>query len=267
MGESEHRMVFELLEIPLVDMHCHLGFSFDPGLLASELQLQKVGCFSSTVTPAAYKKAVQTLSSYPNTQTGVGLHPWWVGKPLGSLDVVELCASFISQTRFVGEVGLDFSAKHSDTCEEQIRVFDYLMSVAAAVGDKVISVHAARAVPEVLEIAEVHGVSKANAFIFHWFSGSAEDLQKAIKMGCYFSVGERMLATKKGRAYASALPLERLLLETDLPSKEGVACSAATLRASLEKTVYQLAELRGISAGELACVTTKTGSDLLQISL
>ena len=68
-----------------------------------------------------------------------------------------------------------------------------------------------------------------------------------------------MLATKKGREYVKAIPLERLLLETDAPdvvnpelAQPQVAYSFAQTQASLLDTLSRLAEIRGIGASELA---------------
>jgi TatD DNase family protein len=51
----------------------------------------------------------------------------------------------------------------------------------------------------------------------HWFSGSVRDLDRAIKLGCWFSVGPAMLTGEKGRALAARMPRERVLTESDGP--------------------------------------------------
>jgi TatD DNase family protein len=60
-----------------------------------------------------------------------------------------------------------------------------------------------------------------------------------------------MLASKRGRAYAQALPKERLLLETDLPAVPGEALMPAQVVEDLAVTLTQLAEVRKMSAEEL----------------
>lgn len=59
-------------------------------------------------------------------------------------------------------------------------------------------------------------------------------------MGCWFSVGERMLATKRGRAYVQSIPSDRLLLETDAPPVGGgineVAATLELLLGSIQAT-------------------------------
>ncbi|GAB7547482.1 TatD family hydrolase [Cupriavidus sp. 8B] len=51
--------------------------------------------------------------------------------------------------------------------------------------------------------------------ILHWFSGTAKELQRAVEMGCWFSVGPAMVAGAKGRDLVSRMPIEKLLPETD----------------------------------------------------
>jgi hypothetical protein len=53
--------------------------------------------------------------------------------------------------------------------------------------------------------------------ILHWFSGSKTELRRAIDLDCWFSVGPAMLGTSKGRSLVSAMPRNRIVLETDAP--------------------------------------------------
>ena len=53
--------------------------------------------------------------------------------------------------------------------------------------------------------------------VLHWFTGSGPDVRRAIDLGCYFSVNEQMLKAPRGRSLLEAVPLARLLTETDAP--------------------------------------------------
>src|ERR1700722_12460886 len=53
--------------------------------------------------------------------------------------------------------------------------------------------------------------------VLHWFSGSQQDLDRAEKLGCWFSVGPAMLRSAKGKRLAELMPRDRLLTETDAP--------------------------------------------------
>lgn len=83
--------------------------------------------------------------------------------------------------------------------------------------------------------------------IIHWFSGSSNELQRAIKHGCWFSIGEMSLKTKRGREYAKVYPKDKLLTETDLPSSDYTDISAADIVDSLKRALSGLSEARGYS--------------------
>lgn len=80
---------------------------------------------------------------------------------------------------------------------------------------RILSIHAVQAAEEALDILQNTGCLDACICIFHWFSGTGDQLVAARKAGCYFSFGPRALATKRGRAYAAQVPANRLLRETD----------------------------------------------------
>ena len=111
-----------------------------------------------------------------------------------------------------------------------------------------ISIHAVRSAGAVLDVLESHGLLIPNpnspAIIFHWFSGTSDELARARNAGCNFSVNERMLASKRGREYARQIPLDRLLLETDAPAEPNTETSAQSLIRSLARTSMRIASLK-----------------------
>ena len=95
---------------------------------------------------------------------------------------------------------------------------------------------------DVLE--ETKALNRCRA-ILHWFSGSSDQLHRAILAGCWFSFGEQSLKTGKGREYAKVYPKDRLLTETDLPSSAHPACSIEDLLAGIERACKGLSQARG----------------------
>ena len=77
------------------------------------------------------------------------------------------------------------------------------------------SIHSRGAASQVLDALEQH--PGAGTAILHWFSGTTRELERAVSLGCWFSIGPAMLRSNRGRALASAMPLDRLLTETDAP--------------------------------------------------
>ena len=87
-------------------------------------------------------------------------------------------------------------------------------------------------------------IRRLSVIIFHWFSGTSDELVRARNAGCYFSVNERMLASKRGREYTRQIPLDRLLLETDAPAEPNTETSAQSLIRSLTRTSERIASLK-----------------------
>ena len=250
----------------LFDMHCHLGFCADAARAVRELAAQGVGAFSNTVTPAEFAEQQAALADVVNVRVGAGLHPWLVGEYDVAADWDRLY-NLVARNRFIGEVGLDLSPRRADTREAQLDALACVAHACARTGGKVLSVHAVRAVDQVLDVLEhasVFGGMTGNACIIHWFSGTSDQLTRARRAGCYFSVNPHMLDSKRGRAYAQAIPADRLLLETDEPAFAGAPWSAARVRELLEETLAQLAALRGDDPAELRERIGQTSRTLLQ---
>lgn len=241
----------------LYDMHCHLAFSPDARASAVAMRQERIGCFCATVTPDEYRLAqldmADELSRNDNLKLGVGLHPWWLSDGSCGSDAVDKLLSAISQTRFVGEIGLDFAPRRAESAQAQRTAF---ARIAAASRGKVLSVHAVKSANVALDLMENVGLvspgvprgaesADDTAVIFHWFSGTGNELARAIDCGCYFSINPRMLSTKRGRAYVQQIPESKLLLESDLPPAAGETFSAQEVRSLLESSVDRIAELRG----------------------
>lgn len=249
----------------------------DPVAFAHAAAQAGARVLSVTTTPAEYVELAARVAkeSWGEAEGGplrqaLGLHPWWAPQDAGTLNAfLDDFDAQLPSTRFVGEVGLDFSARRAVTREGQLRAFAHIARGCAQTGGKVLSVHCVRAYDDTLDLLEGTGCAASCACVFHWFSGTSDQLQRAIKLGCWFSVGERVLATKRGRAYARAMPPNRVLLETDEPyvadplaAPPSVACSYADVAASLSRAAALLAAARGIEADELANMLHVNGDAL-----
>ena len=237
--------------VPVADMHCHLDFA--PGSVSAARRGGELGVafLSATVTPATYGRASAAFAGEPDVRVGAGLHPWWLADGRCGEDDVALLEGLVPTVRVVGEVGLDFSpACLGERDPEgvrtlQVRAFERVCTRCAQVGGRVLTIHAVRSATDVLDVLARTGAAESCACILHWFSGTSDELTRARRMGCYFSVNPRMLASKRGRAYARAMDARRILLETDLPAREGEGLDAQAHAGLLRRTLAQLEELRG----------------------
>ena len=114
----------------------------------------------------------------------------------------------------MGEIGLDGGKEFKTHWETQLKVFRHILRSSAKSGGKILSIHSRMSAHAVLdELIQVNG----NLPILHWFSGTKQQLKRAIEIGCYFSVGPAMLSSKKGYELTQLMPMEKILVETDGP--------------------------------------------------
>jgi TatD DNase family protein len=249
-------------------MHVHLGFMRDAPAVVREAEDAGLGMLACSVTPGEYGRHLRYLAA-PNVRVAAGLHPWWVADGRCTQEDAERVAELVRATRFVGEIGLDASPKHvpAGSLPAQIRAFETICVACtqASTPDAphVLSIHAVQTGSVALDVLERTSALESCRCVFHWFSGTSDELHRAVRAGCLFSVNEMMLRTRRGREYTRQLPADRLLLETDLPPGEDVPFSAREILASLERTLDGLASIRGLTPDELRVCTTANAERLL----
>ena len=213
-----------------------------PDAVAREAAAVGLGLFDCGVDPRNFAGARERFGNNSHAIAGVGLHPWWIADGRCGTAEVDLLCELAIRERFIGEVGLDFSPRFAGTEGIQTQTFERLCQTLSQcpLTGRVLSIHAVRAAGTTLDILESNGLlgdaPNSPTIIFHWFSGTSDEFVRARIAGCYFSVNERMLATKRGREYARQIPLDRLLLETDAPAEPGAEISARQLVDSLIRT-------------------------------
>ena len=179
----------------MFDMHCHLGFSKD-GEAVARHATGRLAAFSATVDPASYEENARRFFLHSNVRVGLGLHPWFVSDDDAQIERFEAIAP---SSAFIGEVGLDFSPRHDATRERQIEVFERVVAAcledaqslgrALAAGEEpcvsgLVSIHAVRAVDEVIDVFEragaLRGASRrtpalagGRALVLHSFAGTS----------------------------------------------------------------------------------------------
>lgn len=274
------------------DMHCHLGFVPDPVAVAEAGAAGGIRAFSCTVEPVEYDRLQPLLAPVPSVAVGLGAHPWWIADGRVGATALDAFCALAPTTRFIGEIGLDFAGAR-DTAESralQVAAFERILAACDATpaaspsendvdspanagnpvpGEnqtgKLISIHAVQTAETVLDLLEATGTSKRHRCIFHWFSGTSDELNRAIGLGCFFSVGPRMLASRRGREYARQIPLDRLLLETDMPSREGEPLPANVWHAELGNALAGIAQLKDIDHEAAALQLATTSATLLAL--
>lgn len=234
------------------DAHVHANLMDSPLNVARSSNEAELGLFTCGVTPHDYLELAPQLTQ-DNIRVGLGAHPWYISDGRVTEKDIELLLELMGETPYLGEIGLDFSSRYCvDGLQElQVKAFTQICARAAELSHngqpRVLSMHTVRSVDAVLDILEQTGAVQACIPIIHWFSGSSDELQRAIKLGCCFSVGEMSLKTKRGREYAKVYPKDKLLTETDLPSSDQTNIGSADIVDSLKRALSGLSEARGYS--------------------
>lgn len=196
----------------MIDFHCHLDLYPDPHDVTRECAKRSLYVLSVTTTPSAWKKTSALALGIGRIQTSLGLHPQLAHERKSEL---SLFADLLPNSKYVGEIGLDGDPTLRPHWNDQIMVFDQILSLCCDAGGRILSIHSRRAATAVLE--RIQAKHAAGTPVLHWFSGTVRELTRAIELGCWFSVGPSMLNSTKGRALAALMPRDRLLTESDGP--------------------------------------------------
>lgn len=233
--------------VGLVDFHCHVDLYPDHALTVREADAAGVFTLAVTTTPLAWPRNNELAQQTKHVRAALGLHPQLVAERENE---IELWERYLSETRYVGEVGLDAGPSFFKSLEAQKRVFKRVLEGCAHHGDKIISVHSIRSAKAVLDLVEEYLPPQRGKIILHWFTGTKSEARRALELGCYFSMNAGMLDNQRHAAMVEVIPLERMLTETDGPfTRTGDRPSKPT---DVVIVVEALGRLRGLPAANVA---------------
>ena len=252
----------------LFDTHAHYDsrqFDADRDQVLSALPGQGVGL---VVNPGcdldSSRRAIGIAERYPFVYAAVGVHPedcaGWQDTDVDELRSLAAHPKVVA----VGEIGLDYYWKENPPREFQQRVFRAQLALAREL-DLPVIVHDREAHGDCLsiirEFPQVRGV-------FHCFSGSAEMAKELVGLGWMISFTGALTYKNARKAVeaAQAVPLDRIMIETDSPYMAPVPCRGERCHSGLARhTCQRLAELRGISPEECARLTFENGTEFYQL--
>lgn len=180
--------------------------------MAAACEKRALYVLSVTTTPSAWTISSALAKDGNRIRTALGLHPQIAHERHSELDLFD---SLVPQTKYVGEIGIDGAPELKAHRAVQLQVFEHILESCRRAGGRIMSIHSRRAASDVLDRIQLN--LDAGIPILHWFTGSLRELERAVKLGCWFSVGPAMLKSERGRALAAAMPRDRILTETDGP--------------------------------------------------
>lgn len=196
----------------MMDLHCHVDLYPVHGEILNDIEDSGYYVLSVTTVPSAFKGTVALTENLTNCRTALGLHPQLAHQRHNELPLFD---SLCGDTRYIGEVGLDGSKGYAEHIEVQRLVFEHILNKCCEFDDKILTIHSLNAVEEVLELLNKY--PKSGTPILHWFLATKKQVNNAVELGCYFSVGPAMLKSARAKKVISWLPQNRILLETDGP--------------------------------------------------
>ena len=243
----------------LVDSHCHLDFPEFSGKIDEILGAMAgngVGyalCIS--VTLEGFPAVLGLAQRYGNLFASVGVHP--DNADCDEPEVARLVAlARHEKVIAIGETGLDYYW-HKDAPEWQRRRFRAHIQAARECGKPLI-VHTRDAAADTLRVMREEGAGEVGG-VMHCFTESREVAEQAMDMG--FHVSFSGIVTFKNavalKETARAVPLSRLLVETDAPYLAPVPYRGKTNQpAYVRHVAEELARLHGTSLDRVAEATT-----------
>jgi TatD DNase family protein len=248
----------------MIDTHCHLYYpDFEPDLPAVIARAQAAGVIK-IITIAVDRTTAQACldiaARFPGVvYPAVGVHPQEADH-ISEADVLWIeAAAGDPLVVAIGEIGLDFYRGETNHAQQE-KLFERMLHLARATGLPAI-VHHRSAGLRTWEIVRDSGLTRG---VFHCFSEDIDYAKRVLDLGFYVSfTGNLTYKNSRGPDVARALPLDRILLETDAPFMapvpfRGKRCEPTHVRQVMEK----LAEVHNIENNEVDNLTTKSAIGL-----
>lgn len=246
----------------LVDSHCHLDFPDFADELDSVITRAQAAGIGRIVTISTrvreQPKLIAIAERFSDVFCSVGTHPHHA-KEEPDVTTADLVAhARHSKVVAIGEAGLDYHYDYSPRAAQE-QGFRRHIAAARETGLPLV-IHAREADADVARILTEESRAGAFSAVLHCFTGGRELAFTGIDLGLYVSF-TGILTFKKSddlRAIATALPADRILVETDAPylapgKYRGKRCEPAYV----VETAKILAEIRGVAEFEIARQTTE----------
>jgi TatD DNase family protein len=253
----------------IIDTHAHLDFpDFKDDIddvikRAGEAGIEYIINVGTSIGTSV--KSIALTEKYDHIYASVGIHPNAASNV--SEDDWSRLEALAGQSKVVaiGETGLDYYRDRSKK-EDQKRLFHQHMELAQKHNLPVI-IHNREASDDCLEIVRKYS-GRVNGVI-HCFAGSRDDAKAFLELGFHISFAGPVTFPKAGnlREALKAVPVEKLLLETDCPflapqPKRGKRNEPSYL----QYTIPVLAELYKLTVEDIKRITSLSAMNLFGIA-
>lgn len=261
------------MSVELFDTHCHIHFDsygldaesvIESAKAAGVTRLMCVGC-----TLEDSIKAVEMAERHENIWASIGLHPHegsvYVDDDKALQKFRELALS--PKVVAIGETGLDYYYNHSPK-DDQKKLLRFQLDLAVE-HDLPLIFHVRDAFDDFWEIFDSYeSASWRIRGVIHSFTAHEKELDQILKRGLYVGLNGIVTFTKNDEQIAAikAVPLDRLVLETDAPYLTPIPLRGSICAPEhVSLTAEFLAGLRNESVDELAGATTANAIKLFGV--
>ena len=252
----------------MIDSHCHIDFRDFDGIRDDVLkEAQDAGVHTIVNVGAdieSSERSVSLAQRHEMVLATVGVHP----HDARTLDekafrrLSELAAE--DKVVAIGEIGLDF---YRDLSPRPVQKVAFHKQMQLAVEFKLpVVIHTREAFQETLLIAAEYADLLPGG-VFHCFPGDVDEALQVIKLGFVIGVGGVVTYDKSRLSrVAAAIPLDKMILETDAPYLAPVPHRGQTNHPAYVRYVCdKVAQLRGISPAEVEKATDRTCQKLFRL--
>jgi len=253
----------------LVDSHAHLEdekYDKDREEIIEECKKDLTFLINVGSNLLTSKQSIELAHNYDFIYASVGIHPHDAQKEFDKVEEIEKLA-LQQKVVAIGEIGLDYYYDEPSK-EFQKEVFTKQIRLAKKLNLPII-IHDRDAHEDILDILKKEWTKDLRG-VFHSYSGSVEMAFQVIEMNFYISLGGPVTFknAKKPKEVAKAVPIEKLLIETDSPY-----LTPEPYRGKRNTPVYvkfvagKIAELRGIPYEEASRITAENAIKLFNIPI
>jgi TatD DNase family protein len=257
----------------LIDSHAHIDFpqfGEDRDAMLERARAAGVKTLLAIGTgpgPERLDSALPFAEQHDWIYATVGIHPHEANEVTPSH--LDELARLAKHPRVIawGEIGLDYFYDHSPR-EVQQKVFREQMELAKKANLPII-IHCRDAWTDCLDVLEEVWRPTGLGGILHCFTSTLEDARRGIEMGFLISFAGNSTypKTQNLRDVAKALPLEKILIETDAPYLAPQAYRGKRNEpAYVAEVARTLASVRNLSPDELAAATSENFRRLFRLA-
>jgi TatD DNase family protein len=258
--------------MPLIDAHIHLTsprYTDLPGLVVRAQQAGIAGVVAAAVDEASSYQILSMCDAFPGfVHGGLGVHPERSVADDETARVIALIRRERGRLVAIAEVGLPwYTIRERPDRDRLIAVgkprLQRFLQVAREL-DLAVVLHAPHdAAAHALALLRAERIERA---VFHWHKASPEVTRAIVEAGYYISVTPETCYRARDRELVAAVPLSRLVIETDGPWPYGGEFEGrSTEPAFLGRVVQEIATIKGLTTDEVAEIVTANAVRLFRL--